>query len=122
MHPIKPFATPYLCGNVHVRTKENFTEGRSVMRGKEMNVLLRMKDLTTVLGLCKASIYLKIKRGVFPGTASESGIARRQMFQMVKSRATHTQRSALIKEYPISVEKLLVAFRAFSLVTWYEYQ
>ena len=31
-----------------------------------MNVLLRMKDLTTVLGLCKASIYLKIKRGLLP--------------------------------------------------------
>ena len=36
------------------------------MKEKDMNVLLRMKDLPIVLGLCKASIYLKIKRGLLP--------------------------------------------------------
>ena len=36
------------------------------MRGKDMNVLLRMSDLKIVLGLCKSSIYLKIKRGFLP--------------------------------------------------------
>jgi len=36
------------------------------MMGKDMNVLLKMKDLIIVLGLCKSSIYLRIKQGLLP--------------------------------------------------------
>jgi prophage regulatory protein len=50
----------------HLSTEEFFTGGRSVMRGNGMNILLRMEDLKTILGLCKSSIYLKVKRGLLP--------------------------------------------------------
>ena len=40
------------------------------MKGKDMNVLLRMKDLKTVLGLCKSSIYLRVKQGLLPPPVS----------------------------------------------------
>ena len=33
---------------------------------KEKNCFWRMKDLRTTLGLCKSSIYLKIKQGLLP--------------------------------------------------------
>ena len=36
------------------------------MMGKDMNVLLRINDLKTILGLCKSSIYLRIKQGLLP--------------------------------------------------------
>jgi len=36
------------------------------MKEKDMNVLLRMRDLIIVLGLCKASIYQRIKQGFLP--------------------------------------------------------
>ena len=50
----------------HLSTKGLFYGGKERMKEKGINILLRMKDLISVLGLCKASIYLKIKRGLLP--------------------------------------------------------
>ena len=36
------------------------------MKEKNITVLLRMKDLVTILGLCRSSIYQKIKDGLLP--------------------------------------------------------
>jgi prophage regulatory protein len=36
------------------------------MKEKNANVFWRMKDLRTILGLCKATIYLRIKQGLLP--------------------------------------------------------